>query len=52
MINNDFPRILKFIETLHEIVMQRRCVLIVSVDDRAFDPKEMALLERNSVILE
>ena len=52
MINNDFPRILKFIETLHEIVMQRRCVLIVSVDDRAFDPREMAFLERNSVIVE
>ena len=52
MINNDYARILKFMEYLHEIVMQRKSVLLVSVDDRAFDPKEMAFLERNSVILE
>ena len=52
MINNDYPRILKFMEYLHEIVMQRRCVLLVSVDDRAFDTKEMAFLERNSTILD
>src|SRR3970040_1443949 len=35
-----------------EIVMQGDCALIVSVDDRAFDPKEMAFLERNTVLLE
>jgi hypothetical protein len=52
LINNDFPRILKFVEYLREIVMQRQCVLVLSVDDRAFDPKEMAFLERNSVLLE
>jgi len=52
MINNDYARILKFVEYLREIVMQRKCVLLVSVDDRAFDPKEMAFLERNSVLLE
>ena len=52
MINNDYARILKFVEYLHEIVMQRRCILLTSVDDRAFEPKEMAFLERNSVILE
>lgn len=51
LINNDFPRILKFVETLHEIVMQRRCILMLSVDDRAFDPKELAFLERNAEIL-
>ena len=52
LINNDFQRILKFVETLREIVMQRQCVLILSLDERAFDPKEIAFLERNSVILE
>jgi len=51
MINNDFPRILKFVETLHEIVSQRSCVLVLSVDDRAFEAKEMALIERNVVLL-
>src|SRR5436309_946387 len=38
MINNDYARVLKFVEYLREIVMQRKCVLLVSVDDRAFDP--------------
>ncbi len=52
MINNDFPRILKFVEYLREIVMQRQCVLVLSIDDRAFDPKEIAYLERNSLALE
>lgn len=52
MINNDFPRILKFVEYLHEIVSQRSCLLVLSVDDRAFEPKEMALIERNAVLLE
>lgn len=52
LINNDFPRILKFVEYLKEIVMQRQCVLVLSVDDRAFDPREMAFLERNSVLLD
>ena len=52
MINNDFSRILRFVETLREIVMQRSCVLILSVDERAFDGREMAFLERNSVIVE
>jgi hypothetical protein len=52
MINNDFPRILKFVEYMNEIVSQRKCVLLLSVDDRAFEPKEMALIERNTVLLE
>jgi len=52
MINNEFARILKFVEYLHEIVMQRRCILILSVDERAFEPREMAFLERSTVPLE
>ena len=52
MINNDYARLLKFIEYLHEIVMQRRCILLLSVDDRAFDPREMAFLERNAIVLD
>jgi len=32
--------------------MQRQGVLLLSLDDRAFDPKELAFLERNSVVLE
>jgi hypothetical protein len=52
MINNDFPRILKFIEYIHEIVMQRSAVFLISLDDRAFEDRELALLERNVEIVE
>ena len=52
MINNDFPRILHFLEYVNEQVAMKRAVLILSVDDRAFEPKELALIERNTVALE
>lgn len=52
MINNDFPRILHFLEYMNEQVAMRRAVLLLSVDDRAFEPKELALIERNTVALE
>jgi len=51
MINNDYPRILKFIEYINEIIMQRKSILLISIDDRAFDPRELALLERNVVVM-
>ncbi len=47
MINNDFPRILKFVEYIHEIVMQRKALFLISLDQRAFEARELALLERN-----
>ncbi len=52
MINNDFPRILNFLEYVNEQVAMKRAVLLLSVDDRAFEPKELALIERNTVALE
>ncbi|MFQ6106640.1 MAG: DUF835 domain-containing protein [Thermoplasmata archaeon] len=52
MINNDFPRILKFIEFVNEIVMQKKALFLVSIDPRAFDPRELALLERNADVVE
>ena len=51
MINNDFPRVLKFIEHVNEIVMQKHALFLVSIDSRAFDPKELALLERNADVI-
>jgi len=51
-LNNEAERVLKFIEVLDEIVMQRQGVLLLSLDDRAFDRKELAFLERNSILLE
>lgn len=47
MVNNDFSRILKFIEYVNEIVMQKKSMLLISIDPRAFEERDLALLERN-----
>lgn len=52
MMNNDFTRILHFLEYANEQVAVRRAILLLSLDERAFDPKELALIERNMVALE
>ena len=52
MINNPPERVFKFLDYLDEVIATRRAVLIASIDDRAFDPKELALLERNAIVLD
>lgn len=52
MINNDFPRILHFLEYVNEQIALRRAALILSVDERAFEAKELAYIERNMVGVE
>ena len=52
MINNDFARILRFVEVLNELVSEQGAILILSVDDRAFEEKELALLERSAELIE
>ena len=52
MINNDFARILHFLEYVNEQIALRRAALILSLDERAFDAKELAYIERNTVPLE
>lgn len=52
MINNDSERVFKFFDYLDEIVATRRVILLASIDDRAFDAKELALLERNATVLD
>ncbi len=52
MINNDFERVLHFLEYVNEQVAMRKSVLLLSVDDRAFEPKQLALLERGSIVLD
>ena len=52
MINNDFARILKFVELLNEMVMEQGAILLLSVDDRAFEEKELAHLERSAELIE
>jgi hypothetical protein len=51
-INNDYGRILKFVEYLNEVVAQERAILLLSVDDRAFDSRQLALLERGALALD
>ncbi len=52
MINNDFPRILHFLQFLNEQIAIHRSVLLMSIDERAFDEKELALLERDAVTID
>lgn len=52
MINNDFARILHFLEYVNEQIALRRATLILSVDERAFEAKELAYIERNTVSIE
>jgi hypothetical protein len=52
MINNDFARILHFLEYVNEQIALRRGVLILSVDERAFEAKELAYIERSTVSID
>lgn len=51
LVNNDFQRLLKFIEYLNELVMDKKSMLLISIDPRALDEKELALLERNAQVI-
>jgi len=51
LLSNDYPRVLRFIEYLNELAMDKKTILIVSVDDRAYSPRDLALLERTMVLL-
>ncbi|UCD93194.1 MAG: DUF835 domain-containing protein [Methanobacteriota archaeon] len=51
MVNNDFSRILKFIEYVNEIVMQKKSLLLISIDPKAFEERDLALLERNVKVI-
>jgi hypothetical protein len=45
--NNDFNKVLRIIDQINDHISQTRAVMIIPVDPRAFDQKELALLERN-----
>jgi two-component system cell cycle response regulator len=45
--NNDFNKVLRVIDQVNDQISQSTAVMIIPVDPRAFDPKELALLERN-----
>ena len=45
--NNDFTKVLKMVDQVNDYVSQSGCRMIIPVDPRAFDSKQLALLERN-----
>lgn len=45
--NNDFSTVLKYIDDINEAVMLSESTLLIPVDPRTLDEKELALLERN-----
>ncbi len=45
--NNDFPKVLRMIDQVNDHISQSSTMMILPVDPRAFDTKEVALLERN-----
>lgn len=52
IVNNGFDKVLKMIHRVTEVVMEYRSRLIISIDPRALDTRELALLERNMEIIE
>lgn len=49
---HDFPRVLRFIEELNDIIMESRGVLLISIDPRSFDVRSLALLRRFSEVIQ
>jgi hypothetical protein len=45
--NNDFNKVLRAVDQVNDHLSQSGSRLIISVDPRAFEPRELALLERN-----
>ncbi len=45
--NNDFNKVLRTIDQVNDHISQSHAIMIIPVDPRAFDTKELALLERN-----
>jgi len=45
--NNDFTKVMRVIDQVNDHIAQSKSILIIPIDPRAFDLKELALLERN-----
>lgn len=50
--HNDFPAVLRMVNHVTEQVMQNNGKLIITIDERTLDQKELALLEKNVEVLE
>jgi CheY-like chemotaxis protein len=49
--NNGFPLVLKYLDDINESVMMSKSGVIIPVDPRTLEEKELALLERNMKII-
>lgn len=52
IVNNDFEKVLRLVHHVTEAVMENRSRLIISIDPRTLEIRELALLERNMEIIE
>jgi two-component system cell cycle response regulator len=52
IVNNDFEKVLRMIHHVSEAVMEYKSRLLISIDPRILDTREMALLERNMEIID
>ncbi len=52
IVNNDFEKVLRMIHHIAEATMEYKSRLIISVDPRTLDVREMALLERNMEVID
>ena len=52
IVNNDFEKVLRMIHHIAEATMEYKSRLIITVDPRTLDVREMALLERNMEIID
>ncbi len=50
--SNDFPRVLRAIDRWSEAVMANSARLVLSLNPKAFDLKEIALIERNREVVD
>jgi len=46
MINNVYLRLIRFVEQIKELTANMNSIFLISVDEDAFEPKEMSFLER------
>ncbi|HUU07491.1 MAG TPA: DUF835 domain-containing protein [Thermoplasmata archaeon] len=51
MTSNDFPKVLRAVDRWTESAMTSSSRIIMSIDPRAFDEKELALLEKNKEVV-
>lgn len=49
--NNDFKKVARTIEQINDSVMSYQGYLLITVDPRTFDPKELAILEKNFEVI-